>query len=172
MTEKDLNRILVSSAETLGGWAYKIVDPTKAEVMQGSGYRPFDSFGYLPLFNFVFEAKFLHGYQAFNFGMIKPHQIENLMKIKSIARASRSRRRKPRTPLITPIVLGIYEPRKFFDVYFFDIDFISRLMAEGKKSLRKTELEEFRSKKQHLAVERGFIDLNRVPEVLINDRVQ
>jgi hypothetical protein len=164
MTEKDLNRTLVSSVEALGGWSWKIPDPSLAEIRNGTGQRPFDSFGYSNNFFFTFEAKFLRGYQAFNFGMIKSHQFENLSKIKSIT-ASFSE--KSGIPFYTPIVLGIWESRKFFDIFFFDIQYIIDLRDAGNTSIKKKELEALKSQNKYLELKKDFIDLNKIPEVII-----
>jgi len=170
MNEKDLNRILVSSAATLGGWAYKIVDPSTAAIRIGAGYRPFDIFGYMQKYDLIFESKFLRGYSSFNFRMIKPHQLENLKKIKEIKKSRRHQSKNVERSSIEAIVLGIYYPRKFFDVFFFDVDFILGLIENGKNSILKKELEKYRDSGLLLKVNQNFIDLNKIGEVLINGR--
>jgi hypothetical protein len=161
MTEKDLNRILNKSSKDDSGWGYKIVDATADEVRSGRAVeRPFDDIGFRHDFDYAFEAKFLKGYQAFSFDMIKEHQIFHLNDIKT-------RLGKRPFPIYTVFPLGIWESRKFFDVIFFDVSFIQERIARGDKSVKKKELLEIKASGKFLEIKSEYINLSLMPEVIL-----
>lgn len=128
MKEKDLNSIINRSFSRYG-FSHKISDP-----MHGTGIQnPFDGFSVFYDSPWYWESKLLKGYQAFNFKKIEKHQIDNLFFIK-----------QELDHCYSLIILGIYEPRKYFDVLFFDITCIKNLINLNKKSLLKKELLELK----------------------------
>jgi len=131
MNESDLNRIIVSSINSIG-LAHKISDEASNYV--NTSKKPFDYFGITNSYIIYGESKFLKGYQSFNFNRIREHQLQALSKI-------HSNRIAMGLDIILPVVsLGIWEPHKFFHVYFFDINLILNLQAKGKNSLKKKDL--------------------------------
>lgn len=123
MLEKDLNSIINRSLSEYG-FSHKIADP-----MHGTGtQKPFDGFSVFLNSSWYWESKFLKGYQAFNFKRIESHQMDSLLYIK-----------KELDKVYSLIILGVYYPRKYFDLYFFDIDYIYNLI-DSKKSILKKEL--------------------------------
>lgn len=87
MQEKDFNRIVRSTIIKENGWAFKIADPPKAMMLANRlpEQNPFDGFGILsngkPIY---WESKYLKGLKSFNLQMIKDHQIDNLLRIKTL----------------------------------------------------------------------------------------
>lgn len=137
MKESQLNTIISNSLKTIG-WAYKISDP-----MGGTGIQnPFDGFGVYNKYSIYWEAKLLKSYQAFNFKKIESHQLKNLIDINNILLNN----------CYTIIVLGIFESRKYFDVYFFDIKYIDKLIKNNKKSVLKKELLELKKQDMYLPI--------------------
>lgn len=126
MEEANLNTAIKNLVEAGGGWAQKWPDPPKAVAMM-STERPFDGSGVIGGFHFSWEGKFDKGYSAFNFNRVADHQYLNLEKI--VANGGNGW-----------VVLGVWESRKFFDVFVFDVRLLSSKKREGKKSFLKKEL--------------------------------
>ena len=87
MHEKDFNTIVKTTLINEGGWAFKIPDPPK--IMMNNNKlpikNPFDGFGILPNGrNIYWESKYIKGLHSFNLSIIEEHQIENLLKIKTL----------------------------------------------------------------------------------------
>jgi len=134
MKETDLNLVIKNSFID-GGLAYKIPDPPQTVAVM-SNPRPFDGFAVGNFGTLFWEAKFQREYKAFSFSHIQPHQIENLTKISNL-------KKEKVYPLI---ILGIWESRKYFDIFLFHIDFINELIKKGKSSIIKVELLELKEK--------------------------
>ncbi len=127
MKENDLNRIVNKGIKRYG-FSHKIADP-----MHGTGAQnPFDGFSVFYKKSWYWESKLLKGYQAFNFKKIEEHQDVNLTYIKN---------ETPESECL--IILGVYEPRKYFDIFLFSIEYINELM-KNKKSILKKELLEMK----------------------------
>jgi len=128
MKESQLNSIINLNLKKIG-FSHKIADP-----LGGMGIQnPFDGFSVFQNKSLYWETKLLHGFKAFNFKEIKPHQLENLLQIK-----------KEKPDAICLINLGIFIPYKSLDILFFDIKFIAALIDKGKKSILKKELLEYK----------------------------
>lgn len=129
MQEKDLNRILFSSFRRLGGWGFKIPDTPRELIMRGDAPKPFDGVGVYNNKSYYIESKFSNGLKSFNFNQVKDHQIYHLTEIRKASKDS-----------ISFVLLGVWESRKYFDVFCFDIDLINKLKTDLKKSILKKEL--------------------------------
>ena len=138
-----------------------IPDPQASEALS-SAKRPFDGFSYMPEYIVNFESKLNNGYSAFAFSHIRPHQVENLLRIKEVTK-------NYKTKCLNIIILGVYLYRKGFDLFFFDIDYIVDLMKD-KKSILKKELENMRDEGKFLRLEKQKFDVNKVPEKVIYAR--
>ncbi len=171
MKEIELNTILVKSIK-LGeggpnkGFGFKLKDPGYQELMRGTGKNPHDSYGCLsdgrPIF---LEAKLVKPqttatYSSFNFNKIEEHQIEALTTLVDI------RKRNDRdTIIVYPI--AVYRPRKIFEVYFFDADYIHTLIDSGKKSILGSDFQKLHDEGKFLPISKKYVDINRIDEVLI-----
>lgn len=135
MNEKDLNRIIVRSFNSLNeiSIAHKISD----EAMQytSTAKKPFDYFGACGSYLIYGESKFQRGYQSFNFNRLQDHQIKALLRFRKAASAIDN------SKIFSVVSLGIWESRKYFHVYFFDIDLIVQLQDKGITSLKKKYLD-------------------------------
>lgn len=162
MVEADLNRIIAKNLDETA-FGYKIPDPQKANAMTASK-RPFDLFGETHDATVYAESKLMKGgFQAFSFSHIRPHQRENLLRINQ---ATAHRVNRP----LTLIILGVWESRKFFGLFFFDILFVDRLMNEpGRKSILKKELEAFYENVQYLTIKKEVFDVQSIQEKVIYD---
>ena len=116
----------------------------------------------MPEYIVNFESKLNNGYSAFAFSHIRPHQVENLLRIKEVTK-------NYKTKCLNIIILGVYLYRKGFDLFFFDIDYIVDLMKD-KKSILKKELENMRDEGKFLRLEKQKFDVNKVPEKVIYAR--
>jgi hypothetical protein len=156
MKESDLNRIINNGFKKIG-FSHKISDP-----MGGMGVQnPFDGFSAVNSDIIFWEGKLIKSYKAFNFKAIEEHQIKNLLFLKT------------NTSCISVIILGVFESRKYFDVYFFDIELIQWLKHEQlKKSFLKKELLKFRENLLHLSIYRDEgkyeIGIDQYKSVIIN----
>lgn len=158
MKESDLNYIIKTNFNTPKAWCHKISDPPKL-VTQSVSKNPFDLFGVTDTYIFYFESKLLKGYQAFSFSKIQEHQCSNLLSIKNIT---------VNIPNIyTCIVVGVWESRQYFHLYFFDISYISMLIKKGKKSILKKDLFEFQNDNKYLKIEKKYFDITKIPEIII-----
>ena len=126
MKEKDLNSIINRSFSQYG-FSHKIADGIGGISVQ----NPFDGFSVMHNLPWYWESKLLKGYKAFNFKKIEDHQIENLLKIKNGLGNN----------CCSLIILGVFEPRQYFDIFFFDISYIVKLMNKKKSILKKELLE-------------------------------
>lgn len=133
MDEATLNRWIKNSFT----WAYKIPDPPRM-VVQASNQRPFDGFAVDQNQGVIFwEAKLVKGDERFAFNLIKPHQIDNLLRIKEAIQKDMLLLSK----IFCIIYVGFYIPRKGVRLFSFDINMIHSLMLEGKKSFLKKEIQ-------------------------------
>ncbi len=153
MNEKKLNTIINNNFKHIG-FSYKIPDP-----MQGvGGQRPFDGFSVFNNKSFYWETKLLKGYQAFSFKKIEEHQLLNLLIIKQKNQSA-----------ISLILLGVFMPYKYFDLFFFDKDFIHKLILEGKKSFLKKELLSFKERNTHLSIKKERFNTAMIMEKIISN---
>jgi penicillin-binding protein-related factor A (putative recombinase) len=135
---------------------YKIPDPSAVELESGCAVRrPFDSFGVLDGEPYFTELKFQQGYGAFAFSKIEDHQIWNL----TCARPAFKDKG------FCGIILAVWLRNKFYDVYFFDIDFISDRIQQGDKSIKKKEFAEFKKSGRFLFIKNGAFDVRRIKEL-------
>ena len=87
MQEKEFNRIVRSTIIKENGWAFKIPDPPKAMMLSNKlpEQNPFDGFGILTNGKPVYwESKYMKGFHSFNLDAIRDHQVDNLLKIKTL----------------------------------------------------------------------------------------
>ncbi len=151
MNEQRLNTIINNNFKSIG-FSYKIPDP-----MQGLGVRrPFDGFSVLNSASFYWETKLLKGFQAFSFRKIEEHQLLNLLLIK-----------QKKLSTICLIILGVFIPYKFFDLFFFDINFIHKHILKGKKSFHKKELLFFKERNLFLSIKKEIFDVAIIMEKII-----
>ena len=108
------------------------------------------------------ESKLLKGYRAFNFNLIRPHQLSNLMQIYCMALDFHNS-----SNIFPLIVVGIWESRKYFDVYFFNIELIRELKKQGKKSILKKEFLKLREQGMYLPIKNEVIDVKKIGEKII-----
>lgn len=168
MVEADLNTILVRSINTLGGKAEKLVDPSYADLMRGARKVPYDYYGTLPDGRPIHSESKLVKPQtttqmlsSFSFKKIEDHQFENLN-----AQASIRNRNNRDTVLLYSI--GYWKSRKYFIVFFFDVDYIRKLKAEGKTSFTGKEMQEFYDKGLYLEIKKKHLDFNKIDDVIIS----
>lgn len=161
MVESDLNSIITKTfnEDPEGSWAYKPADP-RGQFAYSSQEIPFDLFAASSEGNLYFwESKLIKNqYSAFSFNSIREHQYANLLKLNKIF--------KPFDNIFCIIVLGIWIPRKSFDLMFFDIELIDHL-RQNSKSIKKKELKEIKEKGSFLSIKKSTFDLHRIPEVLM-----
>jgi penicillin-binding protein-related factor A (putative recombinase) len=163
MKESDLNTIIRNSFLKKGNWCFKIPDPQGMAAMSSSK-SPFDLFGLTTEYVFYWESKLIkHEYSAFSFSSIEPHQLENLKKIKDLVKGT------PLEPFVlTVVVLGVWIPRKSWELFIFDIDFILKEIESGNKSVKKKQLLDIREKKSILISKDLTFDYREVPLKLID----
>ncbi len=133
MDESSLNNLIFNMAVQASGFASKIPDPPQAVAMM-SAQRPFDGFGLVDGYSFYWEGKFDKAYGAMAFSRLAEHQHENLSAIK-------------RNKGNAWVVWGVWENRKYFDVWVFDYALVEKMMASGVKSFKKKDLEILKEKK-------------------------
>ncbi len=114
------------------------------------------------------KLRYKKSYGAFNFNKVEDHQWSNLLTID----------RELIVKNYTLIILGIWESRKSFRVFFFDTKYLWDLKQSGVKSIKKKELEELVSLGKFLDIKseisynntrKQFIqDLKRLEEVIIS----
>lgn len=151
MKESDLNRIITNSVNDIG-FAYKIPDPSKTIAASGSTVkRPFDIFCVNPFFTAYIESKMLKGYKAFNFKHIREHQLKSLLDIRY------SVPKQYLKYVFSLIAVGVWESRKYFDVYFFDINAIKILIDFGIKSILKKEFKALKESNKYLEIHKNKI---------------
>lgn len=142
MTEANLNTILKNSIKYYGGWCHKIADGVGGISTQ----NPFDSLGIFNNKPLYVEAKLIKGFYSFNFNRIESHQTNNLMFIEN------SLSKTIPNKFYSLVVVGFYEPRKFFYLLFFSIRTLDKLRKEGINSIKKKELEIFIKQGKYLSV--------------------
>jgi hypothetical protein len=163
MHEKDFVATMCSSIRARGGFGQKMPDPSYQELMRGAPPRPYDMY-YVLLGQCVhLEAKFLPGYQCFALDKVEDHQYENLLRIKLNASLA------PPGSIEAIVAVAVWEPRKIYDIFFFDILLLSRLRDEM-KSIKKKELLALKALNKCLTVSKDDIKMENVSEVLICDR--
>jgi penicillin-binding protein-related factor A (putative recombinase) len=156
MQEKDLNRI-INKTFAERGFSHKLQDPPQA-VAKTFGKNPFDGFAMVDGVPIYWEAKLNKGYSALSFSKIQEHQLDSLLTLGDSGFAF---------PLI---MWGIYEPRKVKHIYTFDIDFISSLIQQGKKSITKKELLEFHEKNMYVEIKKEYFDIDQFWHRIIHGR--
>jgi hypothetical protein len=133
MKESDLNRI-INKTFLRECFSHKISDP-----LGGSGVKnPFDGFSVFKKMPWYWESKLIKEYQALNFRKIEDHQFDSLWKIYSEIMA------------YCLILVGVYKPRKYFDLFLFDIDTINLAKSVDKKSFLKKELLLLKEKEMYI----------------------
>jgi len=141
MNETDLNKIISDSAYINSGHYHKISDDSRTQ-------KPYDGYGIINHLPAYIECKFKKEIDAFNFNKIEPHQLRNLTTI----------RKELSVPNYSLIVLGLWKSREYFNIMFFDIEYINTLISLGKKSILKKELEELLRLNKFLPVITKTID--------------
>ena len=137
MNEAKLNTIIQNSLLKTS-WGVKIPDPQGGRGVQ----LPFDGFGTLVGLPIYFETKIQKDYSAFSFNRIEEHQRRNLLKIKNTLDIEH----------LNLVILGIWENRKSFRLFFFDAPSLFKLQDSGVKSIKKVELESFVEKGYYLNI--------------------
>jgi hypothetical protein len=162
LLEKDLNRLIVKNINEQNEWCYKIPDPGKSEVFKTTE-RPFDGFAYTKDFGIVFENKFQKNeIKSFNLkNQIKSHQIENLSKIREITK-------NWQTKILCIVILGIYFPRKYTELFIFSIDYINNCLKNDKYSILKKELEKMHNENKTIIMKSGIFDINELIKKVIS----
>jgi len=161
MDESNFSRIIVSSIKDLGGFAQKMPDPGWAEVARGAPKRPYDLYYVYERRTVHVESKFLKGgYQAFNLKRVEDHQYANLLLISKNA-----------DPLDAIVAVGVWEPRKIFDAFFFTIQLLDELRGEM-TSINKKTLLALRDAGFALSVKKDSISVDSIREVTLCRRDQ
>jgi len=142
MEESDLNRRIKDSINDAGGHGEKLPDPPQSSATSAAK-RPYDGYGILNGFFLTWESKFDHDkYCSFNYAnRLEPHQWEHLLlDAKNGAHAW--------------VFYGVWVPRKFLDVFTFDVTLLDRLRQEGKPSFWAKELLAFKERGLYLNIMR------------------
>lgn len=160
MQEKDFTTLVCKSVTTRGGFAHKMPDPPFSEIMRGAPRRPYDLFYVLLGKSVHLEAKFLKGYDRFALDRVEDHQYDNLMRVKDNAALA------PAGVILSVVAVAVWEPRKIYDVFFFDISLLSSLRMKTKSLSKKTMLG-LKALGSCLTIQHSDIDIDRVSEVLI-----
>lgn len=165
MHEKDFTTTLSKAVKARGGFCNKMPDPGFAELKRGAPPRPYDLY-YVLLGRCVhLEAKFLPGYGCFALDRVEDHQYDSLLKIKLNAALA------PPGVIESVVAVAIWEPRKVYDVFFFDIQLLSNL-RDSMKSISKKTLLALKTLGRCLTVEKDDIHIENLSEVLLWDRQQ
>jgi len=160
MNEKDLNRIITATLNTIG-WAHKISDD--AQTFTSTGYKPFDLFAVTSSSVIFIESKFQKGYKAFSFEHIREHQLKNLLRIKEL-----SSNPPFQNYIFTYIILGVWIPNQEFSLFVFDPLYIEYLKTkEGKVSLLMKELKSLKDKGLYIPVKKERFDISLLNEKVI-----
>lgn len=164
MVESGLNTIITKTFnnDPEGSWAYKPADP-RGQFAYSSQEIPFDLFAASSEGNFYFwESKLIKNkYSAFSFNSIREHQYHNLLKLKNIFRKFNN--------VFCIIALGIWIPRKSFDLMFFDIELINELRQES-KSIKQKDLLRLRDNDLYLPIMKQSFDIHQIPEKILWNR--
>jgi hypothetical protein len=158
MDESDLNRIVKDNLISEKSWAFKIADPVGIAATMACK-NPFDGFCYNENFGLTWESKLIKGgYEAFNIlNQLKPHQIENLTRIRNITRTWK-------TKMLCQVILGIWFPRKHVELFIFTIDYINESVKKGKLSFFAKELKELSNNGKSIIVEKKIFDVRLLEE--------
>lgn len=124
MKETEINKIINRELRSQG-FSHKISDYGG----QFHGESPFDGFAVTKEGFIYWEAKYMNKLQAFNFGKIENHQLDNMNVIRSL-----------QSKAITIYPVGVFQPRKYFYLFLFDSKLIQYLKKSEKKSILKKEL--------------------------------
>ncbi len=129
MKEKDFVTIINNSIKATGGCAYKIPDipgyhkENKCPVCQSvvnnfrfTGKKPFDNIAVLYPYAWYIEVKYSRGICGFSEKILKPHQKENLLKIRDNA--------DDHGTVMPVVIYGCYIPRKVKRIYIFHINYV------------------------------------------------
>lgn len=159
MKEKELNRVITKNLAD-SGWGYKIADPAGVAAKM-STQNPFDGVGFTEKFGICFESKLIkNAFRAFSFNAIRPHQITHLLKIREVTY-------NYETPIICCITLGVWFPRKYIELFVFDIVLINDLIKKGEKSILGKELENRSNLGESIKIKGGIFDANLIREKVI-----
>jgi len=157
--ESDLNTLIAHSFNELGGWAYKIPDPQGMAAISSSK-RPFDVIADDSQVSWKIESKFSSkGYKAFNVSRLEDHQYEGLKKLHELGNIN-----------IRPIVAyGVWEPRKFFDVFFFSFRcFFVEKEPLAIRSVKAKKLIELKEKGYCLSKYKGLLRVDNLQSIIID----
>lgn len=159
MKESDLNRIIVKNINS-DSWAHKIADPAGIAAKMASK-NPFDGFGFSKNFSICFESKLIKNeFRAFQFNAIKPHQIANLLKIRELTI-------NYSPTMLCCIVLGVWFPRRYIELFVFDIMLINKLITNGEKSLLKKDLINLSNSHSSLKIIHGEFNIRLLKEKIL-----
>jgi penicillin-binding protein-related factor A (putative recombinase) len=156
MEESDFSRVIVSSVKDLGGFAFKMPDPSYQEIMRGAPKRPYDLYYVLGGITVHVEAKFLKGYQAFSLKRVEDHQYENLLSVS-----------KNTEPLNAIVAIAIWEPRRTYDAFFFTIDLLNELRLKMKSINKKTMLA-LKDAGRALEIKKNALDVSKIRDLTIS----
>lgn len=158
MKEKELNSIVVNSFQSQGLFAYKIPDPPQM-VAQTSSKRPFDCFACTPENSWYIESKFSNGITSIPFNSVREHQYEALLNIEECG-----------DPYTLPVLLvGFWEPRKFFEVITFRFRFFYELSLTLKtKSIPKKIVQKIFEDGRTVPIKKKQFDIEQLREKMID----
>ncbi len=162
MKEKDLNLTIKNNIIQQGGFAFKIPDPVGIAAKMAIK-NCFDGFGYTKQYAINFESKLLKKLEAFNFSLIKSHQIQNLKLISKLTEDWKG------TKCLNVILLGIWIPRKEILLFVFDISYIVKLISEGNKSILKKELLKLIDENKYISIKKKIFDTSLLEEKMISN---
>lgn len=146
MKESDLNTIIGRSIRRTEFY-HKMSD-------ESSDQKPFDGFGILNNKPLYVEAKLIkNGMYSFNFNKIEDHQYENLERI------ANSLNKSIGGSFYAIYMIGFFKSRDFFRVLCFSHETIRAMKEEGKKSLKKKELEAYIDSGKYLDIKYESIDM-------------
>lgn len=166
MKELDLNRQIVQSIKISKGWAFKLPDPSFADIKRGAGKLPYDIYGEthdgrgLHMESKLIKPQTNSLLSSFAFKEIREHQVENLTELSEI-------RSRNKTNQLLAYSIGYWRPRSLYVVFFFDVDYIHDLMAKGVTSLKGPEMMKFYEEGRFLPVKKKTLDARRIEDVLI-----
>lgn len=155
MNEAQVNTIITRTLNNKY-WGYKIPDP-QGQFAPMAVKRPFDGFGMFPDSPFYYETKLIKGgYKALSFSRIEEHQIESLLKIRSL-----------KLDANCVVIACVWEPRKIFELYVLDIILMVHLIDSGKKSILKKEFLELKEKGYAIPIKKKEFDIDLLVEKII-----
>jgi hypothetical protein len=164
MIEADLNAAIARSLRAIGGWGFKIPDAAAAEVASNYSWkRPYDIIGFHPVIGGVaIESKFNQGQTTFAFSRFEEHQIWNLRTISETIQAG--------APGAALACFGAWEPRKYFEAFFFDFALIAKLISMNLSSVSRKDLSLMRDKGKVFEIKNGvLVDFRSLPGRIIHE---